>query len=114
MEHSSESDFAVQTQAGRSAHKPTSQLDGLWWPLTGVALLLFGLAVLMVYWFLYDTTVTEYTGGGWSEERRVNDLGRVSDRLAGMIGGGVISIIGVLLCQRFFASPITSHERGGR
>jgi len=79
--------------------------------IAGATLLVLGLAVLGFYWLLYDTAVVEHTGGGWPEERRVHTLERVSARLAGMIGGGVLSILGALLCLRGRAEPLVAPEQ---
>jgi len=66
--------------------------------LVGVLLLTVGLALVALYWFFYDVTVTEIVGLGTPEEKRVVSLDRMSTRSAGMIGGGVLSLLGALGC----------------
>ena len=96
----------------------THRADRRWSFLAGLALLVVGLAVLGYYWFLYDTAVIEYTGGESPPERRVHNLSRVSSRLAGMIGGGVLAILGALLCvhghaEHGVAPEPRRHRSGG-
>jgi hypothetical protein len=73
----------------------------------GCLLLLSGLAILGWYWFGYQTTVSLPDSVQGSIV--VQDLGRISQRLAGMIGGGVLTILGAVLVLHGPLTPVTSR-----
>jgi len=82
-------------------------------PLAGVLLLTVGLALVTAYWLFYDETVTEFVGLGMPEEKRVVSLERMSTRLAGMIGGGVLSLLGALGSLHWRIESIAAELRRG-
>ncbi|HJZ54268.1 MAG TPA: hypothetical protein VKE74_04890 [Gemmataceae bacterium] len=61
-------------------------------------LLLGGTATLGWYWFGYETTIV--VNDPLRGPVAVQDLGRVSQHLAGMIGGGTLAVLGVMLVLR--------------
>lgn len=76
-----------QARTRRSHRRPSLAWTLL--ALAGALLLTSGLVLLLYFWGFHDTTV-------WIMNERAYNLGKVSDKLAGMIAGGVFATLGAI------------------
>jgi hypothetical protein len=97
MSEGSPEDFEfakAEAESLRAYRRGQTQGPDVWGlvALAGLGLVLLGGMLLGYHWWLNDTTVVDPV-----RNDRVHNLGLVANRLAGMIGGGVLASIGAIL-----------------